>query len=63
MYIEAYGHPRLRMRHINFAINEAARDQWMLCMQYALKEVVVSQDLRGELYQSLYNVSDFMRNQ
>ena len=63
LYIEAYGHPRLRMRHIKFAIDEAARDQWMLCMQYALKEVVASQALRDELYQSLYNVADFMRNQ
>ena len=63
LYIEAYGHPRLRMRHIKFAIDEEARDQWMACMKVALGDVVASQVLRDELYQSFYEVADFMRNQ
>jgi len=33
LYIEKKGHPRLRMRHMPFAIGPAERDQWMLCMR------------------------------
>src|ERR1051325_10401176 len=28
-YIEQRGHPRLRMRHMPFAVNPAARQRWM----------------------------------
>jgi len=63
LYMEKYGHPRLRMRHLPFAIDEAARDQWMLCMQRALGDVVEDQALHDELMHTLYGVADFMRNQ
>ena len=62
LYIEKFGHPRLRMRHMPFTIGEAERDQWMLCMHNALNDVVEDQSLREELYESLYGVADFMRN-
>ncbi|TLS67588.1 group II truncated hemoglobin [Mariprofundus erugo] len=62
LYIEKYGHPRLRMRHLPFAIGAAARDQWMLCMKLALDEVVSDKPLRDELYAAFYGIADFMRN-
>jgi hemoglobin len=37
-YIEERGHPRLRMRHNPFAINQAARDRWMALMRNAFAE-------------------------
>ncbi len=37
-YIEERGHPRLRMRHVPFAIDQAARDRWMTLMKKALDE-------------------------
>ncbi|MDQ7000253.1 MAG: group II truncated hemoglobin [Mariprofundus sp.] len=63
LYIERFGHPRLRMRHLPFSIDESARDQWMLCMKHALDDVVEDQPLREELLHALYGVADFMRNQ
>jgi len=63
LYIERFGHPRLRMRHLPFAIDESARDQWMLCMRHALEDVVEDARLREELWQALHSVADFMRNQ
>lgn len=63
LYAEKYGHPRLRMRHLPFAIDASARDQWMLCMQKALAETVEDQALRDELMSAFYGVADFMRNQ
>ena len=31
-YVERFGHPRLRARHLPFAIGLAERDQWLACM-------------------------------
>jgi len=64
LFIERFGHPRLRMRHINFAINESARDQWILCMKNALAATIpADKPLQDELLHALYGVADFMRNQ
>ena len=37
-YIENRGHPRLRMRHAPFVIDQAARDRWMQLMRTAMLE-------------------------
>lgn len=63
LYIERYGHPRLRMRHMPFAINESARDQWMYCMIQAMHRLNYEDDLMTKLATQLYGVADFMRNQ
>lgn len=62
LYMEKHGHPRLRMRHLPFAIDESARDQWMRCMKLALDETVEDARLRDELMAAFYGVADFMRN-
>lgn len=59
-----FGHPRLRMRHLPFAIDDSARDAWMLCMQKALDELQPGdQAFRLQLLTRLYQTADFMRNQ
>ncbi len=63
LYWERYGHPRLRMRHLPFAIDAAARDQWLLCMSRAMDEVVTDPALRRHLDASFAHTADFMRNQ
>jgi len=62
LFIEKFGHPRLRQRHITFSIGESERDQWMLCMSHALEETFEDKTLRDELYKALYGVANFMRN-
>jgi len=62
LYTEKYGHPRLRMRHMPFAIAESERNQWMLCMNQALADTVEDKALRAEISTALYKVADFMRN-
>ena len=39
LYLQKFGHPRLRMRHMPFSIGERERDQWLWCMNRALDEV------------------------
>jgi len=63
LYIEQYGYPMLRRRHLPFAIGMAERDQWMLCMNQALNDVVEDADFRQELSTVFIKVTDHMRNQ
>jgi hemoglobin len=61
-YSRQRGHPRLRMRHMNFRIGEAERDAWILCMAGALEEVVGDAALREHLLQKFFNLADWVRN-
>lgn len=61
-YIERFGHPRLRMRHMPFSIGILERDQWLACMNQAMQEVAVDPDLRTRLNQSFFQTADWMRN-
>jgi len=62
LYVEKYGHPMLRKRHLPFAIDESQRDQWLLCMNQTLDEQV-EEPVRQQLKDSFYKVADHMRNQ
>lgn len=61
-YIEERGHPRLRMRHMPFAINQAARDRWMQLMSKALDDQGLSGELREKLEGFLSHVATFLIN-
>lgn len=63
LYIERYGHPALRKRHLPFAIDESARDQWMYCVIKAMHQLGYEDELMKRLAEQLYGVADFMRNQ
>lgn len=62
LFVEEYGHPMLRRRHLPFAIGDAERDQWMLCMNQALIDVVEDAALRQDLSEAFTRVADHMRN-
>ncbi|MGB8855570.1 MAG: group II truncated hemoglobin [Burkholderiales bacterium] len=62
LYVEKYGHPRLRARHLHVAIGEVERDQWISCMMQAMNEIGVDGKLRNDLQQAFYKTADFMRN-
>lgn len=63
LYVQQFGHPRLRMRHFPFAIGETERDQWLMCMDLALRETVGDEALRQELNGAFARLADHMRNQ
>jgi hemoglobin len=62
LYVERFGPPFLRARHLPFAIGEAERDQWLECMRLALDESVADTTLRAQLYQSFAALANHMRN-
>ena len=62
LYIEEYGHPMLRARHLPFAIGESERDQWMLCMNKAIDEVPMDSRLKTSLQTALQDLATHMIN-
>ena len=61
-YIERFGHPRLRARHMPFPIGIRERDQWVACMDQAMQETEVPEALRVRLKSSFMQTADWMRN-
>ena len=61
-YTERFGHPMLRARHMPFSIGIKERDQWLACMNQAMAETGVPEDLRTRLMQSFFQTADWMRN-
>ena len=62
-YIERNGHPRLRARHLPFAIGTRERDEWLWAMDRALDEHDMPDTLRSQLREKLHSLADHMRNQ
>ncbi|CAH0351727.1 Group 2 truncated hemoglobin YjbI [Aquabacterium sp. CECT 9606] len=62
LYVEQFGHPRLRARHLPFSIGILERDQWLACMFQAMKEVEVDPVLAERLEKSFFQTADWMVN-
>ena len=63
LFVEKYGHPMLRKRHMPFPIDQDLRDQWMFCMNKALDIEIDNPVLREGLRQSLAQLATHMINQ
>src|SRR5258705_5361733 len=61
-YVEQRGHPRLRMRHMPFAVNPAARQRWLELMANALDEARLPQDVDAYLREFFDGVSAMLVN-
>ncbi len=61
-FIERFGHPRLRARHLPFEIGTSERDQWMRCMALAMQDVGLPENLQMRLMEALFQTADWMRN-
>ena len=62
LYIEKYGHPRLRMRHMPFSIGIVERDQWIWCMNKALDEMQMNPAVIEYLKARFAESAEFLRN-
>lgn len=61
-YQEERGHPRLRMRHFDWAIDADQRDRWLRHMLAALRELAPPPDVAQELEAYLVRAAESMRN-
>lgn len=62
LYIEQYGHPRLRMRHAHIKIDKAMRDAWLRCMATALDDANLARPLREFLDERFFAMADHLIN-
>lgn len=61
-YLRERGHPRLRMRHMPFVIDQAARDRWMALMLAAIDEQPAAAPHRAYLEKFLGDIATFLMN-
>jgi len=61
-YDDERGHPRLRMRHVPFAIGPAERDRWLLHMRAAIAAAAPPADVAAELERYFTIAAEAMRN-
>jgi hemoglobin len=63
LYVQKYGHPKLRARHLPFSIGEKERDQWILCMFRAMDDCQIEGEVALLTKSALFRLADHMRNQ
>jgi len=66
LFVQRFGHPRLRARHLPYTIGIAERDQWVACMGLAMQELGpdagLGDDLQQRLLEAFFGTADWMRN-
>lgn len=62
LYVEKFGHPMLRARHLPFSIGIEERDAWLACMLQAMEDSGVEENLRENLLRAFFGTADWMRN-
>jgi hemoglobin len=61
-YSDTRGHPRLRMRHAGFVIDELARDRWLHAMRGAMDQLNPPTPYARALMDYFEMAADAMRN-
>ncbi|UGQ09751.1 globin [Yinghuangia sp. ASG 101] len=61
-YSDRRGHPRLRMRHVPFAVTPAARDAWLRHMRAAVDDLALAEPYRSQLWDYMVYAADSMVN-
>ena len=61
-YIQERGHPRLRLRHLPFPIDQTARDHWLALMARALREAALPDEASAVLWEFFQQTASFLVN-
>ncbi|PWH85623.1 globin domain-containing protein [Brumimicrobium oceani] len=61
-YIEKYGPPRMRMRHLPHKIDQNAMIAWLSCMKGAISTLSLSEENATELYNKFPQLAQHMVN-
>src|SRR5215213_1100019 len=62
IYMEKRGHPRLRMRHMPFKLDQRARDRWVQMMDNALEQAALPAESDQVLRDFFHHMSTFLMN-
>jgi hemoglobin len=61
-YSDQRGHPRLRMRHAPFSVNQTARDHWLQHFRAALDSVELTPEQDARFWAYVTHAANFMVN-
>jgi hemoglobin len=61
-YEQQRGHPRLRMRHAGFRLDQRARDRWVSLMDRALDDAALPADAAATLRRFFHQTATFLLN-
>lgn len=61
-YMEQRGHPRLRMRHMPYKLDQQARDRWVQLMERALDEAKLPKESEDLLRAFFHHMASFLIN-
>lgn len=61
-YSDERGHPRLRMRHAAYPIDDAMRDRWLAHMNSAVDACATPPDVAEEMREYFVRAADHLRN-
>ena len=61
-YSEQRGHPRLKMRHFDWEIDESMRDYWLNSMIAAMDKIELDANVRDQMMGYFVKVSNHMIN-
>lgn len=62
LYLQKYGHPRMRMRHMKFPIGETEREQWLYCMNKAMSENKIPEHIQSEIIGAMRSLAEVIQN-
>ncbi len=61
-YIEKYGPPKMRMRHLPHKITTEAKDEWLRLMKASIDELDMETELKTALYNCFPKIAQHMVN-
>ena len=61
-YMEKYGPPKMRLRHMPHAITNEAKDEWLRLMEASIQELDLAENLKVALYNCFPQVAQHMVN-
>ena len=61
-YMQQRGHPRLRIRHQPFRLDQQARDRWVTLMDRALDQTQLPRDVDALLRDFFHQTATFLMN-
>lgn len=62
VFVQKYGHPRMRMRHIMIPISEVEHRQWIYCMEKALSESKIDKSTQEEMLTAMNHLAGIIVN-
>ena len=62
VFVEKYGPPRMRARHLHVQINSSAKDEWLYCMEKALRKTGLTRKEKTKLMKSFLALAMRIQN-